>query len=291
VRAAAAKALSHVEGHEVLPHLLNALKDEAPWVRFYAVRSIGGHRSTEAAEALAERIVRDPAQHVRIEAIKAIAEIDGKDAVALLNPLIKDPDPDVARAAIRGLGIIGHPDALAPLFEALRSPDSELRIAALRALGQSRGPEVPEKLRWVAATDQDKKVAAMAMEILAGFSSPDAIKALVNLTADPRRRQAAVSALKEIKREDIHLLARGLSHPQTPVRRAVVEALARIKKPEASEYLLKGLKDIAPRVRLDTVKALDNLGSRRAKEELLKVAHADPDLTVRRAAKSALSKL
>jgi HEAT repeat protein len=166
VRAAAAKALSHTEGREALPHLLKALEDEAPWVRFYAARSMGRHRSTAAAEALTERITRDPAQHVRIEAIKALAEIDGKGTLSLLTPLVKDPDPDIARAAIRGLGIIGHPGALAPLFEALGSTDPELRIAVLHALGERRDPEVPEKLQWVATTDRDEKVVAMAMQIL-----------------------------------------------------------------------------------------------------------------------------
>ena len=169
VRAAAAKALSHVEGGEALPHLLKALKDEAPWVRFYAVRSTGGHRLKEASEALRDLITHDPAQHVRIEAIKAVSEMGGKDTVSLLNPLVKDPDTDIARAAIRGLGMMDHPDAVAPLFEALRSTDPELRVAALHALGESRGPEVPEKLQWVAATDRDEKVVAAAMQILAGL--------------------------------------------------------------------------------------------------------------------------
>ncbi len=166
VRAAAAKALSHVEGSEALPHLLKALKDEAPWVRFFAARSMGGHRSKEVSEALTDLITRDPAQHVRIEAIKTIAEMNGENTVSLLDPLVKDPDTDIARAAIRGLGIIGHPGALAPLFEALRSTDPELRIAALHALGERRDPQVPEKLQWVATTDRDEKVVAMAMQIL-----------------------------------------------------------------------------------------------------------------------------
>ena len=93
----------------------------------------------------------------------------GKDTVSLLNPLVKDHDTDIARAAIRGLGMMDHPDAVAPLFEALRSTDPELRVAALHALGESRGPEVPEKLQWVAATDRDEKVVAAAMQILAGL--------------------------------------------------------------------------------------------------------------------------
>ena len=167
VRAAAAKALSHADGREALPHLLGALKDAAPWVRFFAARSLGRHRSTAASEALTERITGDPAQQVRIEAIKAIAEIGGKGTLSLLTPLVKDPDPDIARAAIRGLGRLDHPGARAGLLETLGSTDPEIRIAALHALGESRDPEVPEKLQWVATTDRDEKVVATAMQILA----------------------------------------------------------------------------------------------------------------------------
>ena len=291
VRAAAAKALAHAEATETVPRLLEALADPDPWVRFYAARSIGRHRSVEASERLSDLITRDPAHYVRIEAMNAIAKIDGKDTVPLLEPFVTDPDLDMARAAIRALGDIDRPEARPLLLEALRSDDSERRIAAVHALGESRGAEVAEMLQWVAATDPDEKVVGIAMQVLGRLSSSEAIGVLVNLTADAGLRPAAVSALKEIQACDIAVLAKSLSHPQASVKRAVVEVLARIKRPEASEYLLKALKDPDPRVRLDTVKALDNLGNRQARESLLQVAHADPDLAVRRAARSALSKL
>lgn len=290
VRAAAARALAYTESALALPLLLAALDDRDPWVRYFAARSLGRHASPEALPALARLAQSDEARHVRASAIEALGHIGGPRAVAVLAPLAADEDRDIARAALAGLGLVSHPDALPPLLSALRSPQPERQLDAVRALAERGGAGAAGALQWVATADPNAEVARAAIEALARLATPEAIAALVALTANEARREACIAALAQAGEQHAEQVARGLSHAQPAVRRAIVEALARMKRPLASELLATALDDPEASVRLAAVQALDRLGSRRAERQLAALAHSDPDLAVRRAAQLALQR-
>jgi HEAT repeat protein len=270
--------------------LLAALRDPDHWVRYFAARSVGRHANPESVAALEHLAHNDEASPVRIAAMESLAQIGGARVVAILAPLIDSADPDIARAALGGLGLIGHPDALLPLLAALRARDAGRRIDALRALGNRDGTGAAEAIQWVAAGDADEKVAEAAIDSLCRLATPEAIDMLVNLTSDPARREASVAALARLGRQRVHLIGKGLNHPQTSVRRSIVDALGRMKQPEASEWLGIALDDPDPSVRLAAVTALAHLGSRSAERKLVSMARTDSDPTVRRAAQKALRK-
>jgi HEAT repeat protein len=68
------------------------------------------------------------------------------------------------------------------------------------------------------------------------------------------------------------------------VRRATIEALSRMKHPDASRSLELALEDAVPVVRATAVAELRRLGSRHAAKKLLTLARTDPDRAVRHAA-------
>jgi HEAT repeat protein len=117
-----------------------------------------------------------------------------------------------------------------------------------------------------------------------------AIAALVALAADPARREACIMAMAHGGEDRIGWIARGLAHTDPCIRAAVVEALARMKRPRASEYVQSALNDPAPAVRAAAARALGQLGSRQAERQLVALAHSDPDLAVRHAAYAALQR-
>jgi HEAT repeat protein len=290
VRAAAANAFAQVEGDNALPHLLGALKDDDPWVRYFATRSIGQHRYGESLDALTRLAEADVASHVRIAAIDSLGKIGGPRAIAVLASIAESPDLDLARAALKSLGQINHPDAMPPLLEALRSKDAARRLEALNALGARGGEDEVKAMQWTSAADSDEGVARAAIDALARLASCEAIAALVDLTAETARRESSVAALSGLGEQKIELIAKGLKHTQSSVRRAVVEALGRMKHPLASETLSAALDDQEATVRLAAVNALARLGSRSAERKLLAMMRADPDTAVRRAAQKALSR-
>ncbi len=290
VRAAAAAAFAQIESARALPYLLKALDDEDGWVRYFAARAIGRHGYSESLDALVRLAEADPARQVRIAAVDALGRIGGPRAVAVLAALAETTEPDLMGAAMGALGHIGHPDALPPLLEALRSADQARRIKAIESLGARGGEGVAATLQWVAAADADAWVAQAAIDALARLTTPEAIDALVTLTADAARRTAAVAALAHLGERYIDAIGLGIHHAQASVRRGVVEALGRMKHPRASELLTQALDDREPSVRLAAVSALAQLGSRGAEKRLVMLAHADADAGVRRAAQRALKK-
>ena len=290
VRASAAQALAHVESPLALPCLLAALNDADSWTRYFAARSIGRRGYTEGLGALAQLAETDPANHVRIAAMESLATIGGARAVAVLAPFTESNDPDMARAALGGLGLIGHPNALPPLLAALRLGDPVRQVKALRALGERGGEGAVDAIQWVAAADTAPQVVEAALDALARLKTPEAVDALINLTSDPARRVACVSALSGLKEEQIELISRGLTRTQASVRRATVEVLGRMKQPRASEFLSLALDDSEAEVRLAAVNALAHLGNRSAERKLVAMAHSDTDSSVRRAAQKALAR-
>jgi HEAT repeat protein len=288
VRAAAAAAFAQVEPALAAPHLLDALNDPDSWVRYFAVRSAGRHRSAVCFERIARMAEEDPASQVRIAAIDSLGKFDGPRAASVLESLAEAPDIDMACAALKSLGQISHPLTLPPLLDALRSTEAVRRIEALRSLGERGGESAVQAIQWAAAADTDPEAAQAAIDALARQGSAEAVAALIGLTAEAALREYCVEALSRLGKDKIELIGKGLAHSQSIVRRAVVEALGRMKQSIASELLVKALDDEEASVRLAAVNALAYLGNRSAERKLVTVMRADPDTSVRRAAQKAL---
>ena len=105
-----------------------------------------------------------------------------------------------------------------------------------------------------------------------------------------RLPSVSVNALARLGAQKIELIGNGLKHTQSSVRRAVVDALGRMKHPVASEMLSGALGDEEASVRLAAVNALAHIGNRSVERKLLALMRTDPDTAVRRAAQKALSR-
>jgi HEAT repeat protein len=288
VRASAAQGLGQTGRREAVPVLISALEDNDAWVRYFSARALGQLGAPEMVEPLARLAQSDPANHVRAAALGAIGRLGGSRAASILAPFLEASDSDLSRAAIQALGQVNHPDALPPLMAVLRSALVERRLDAVQALGERGGRGVAGALQWVAAVDADARVAQKAIAALAHLSTPEAIAALIALTADASRRELCVAGLARTGEKQIALVAQGLKHAHVAVRCAVAEALARMKCPAATERLREALDDVAAVVRLAAITALGRLGSRQAERQLLTLTRSDPDAAVRRAAQEAL---
>jgi HEAT repeat protein len=106
VRAAAARALGHMDAPEVVPQLIAGLGDEDVWVRYFSARALGRQRSEAGVAALEEVIEKEKFNHVRIAALDSLGQIGGQRVARIVGRLVTDDDPDVAHAAQVALGKI-----------------------------------------------------------------------------------------------------------------------------------------------------------------------------------------
>jgi HEAT repeat protein len=183
-----------------------------------------------------------------------------------------------------------------PILESLlRATDGWRRAAAAVAIGERGGVEAASTLQWVAAADTDPAVADAAVTALAlmgsreGEDATAATKALTALTSERAKRGMAIASLARLPAGRIGDVAGGLEHPSPDVRRATIEALSRMKRPEASRSVERALEDAVPAVRATAVAELRRLGSRSAAKTLLRLARTDPDSEVRHAAVMAVT--
>ncbi len=290
VRAAAAAAFARIEGPAAVAALLSALDDEDGWVRYFALRSLASCADAGAASPVREKLRHDPAPHVRLAAIEALGRIDPVSTFPLLAPLTQSADADTARAAIRAMRHADVPEAPAHLDMLSRAPEEWRRAEAVAALGHRGGTDAVASLQWVAAGDESEAVADAALAGLTAIAARDdpdgsgAARAIVALTAEPARREAAVSALARLPVSRAADVASGLQHASPAVRRASVEALSRMRHVDATRWIERALDDAAPSVRAAAVAELRRLGSRRAGRKLVMLAQSDPDPGVRHAA-------
>ncbi|RME91019.1 MAG: hypothetical protein D6766_12450 [Verrucomicrobia bacterium] len=157
---------------------------------------------------------------------------------AALERAAADPDPAVRMAVWRGLNVLPDPGLLRPLVSAAASGDPAEQKAAREALARLRGPDVAkELLRRLDRTRHDEE------------------------------RVVLIAALGERgERGAVPVLLRHARRGSAPVRVAALEALARLRPPEAFDPLL----EVAAGAREDAV-----VGA--ALKALLAVANARPD--------------
>jgi HEAT repeat protein len=295
-RAGVAIALGRIVQLESQSALRRALGDRDGWVRYFAARSLGDHRAANAFDDLAELAARDAAPHVRIAALEAIGAIDGPRAAEVLAQHAEDSDAEIAAAALTSLGRVADGAAGAALARALRSPDHVRRLSAVTALSLRAGPEDVAALRWTAEADASREVASAAVAGLARLATGtgerwhEALDALVNLTVDPKQQDAALAALARVPAGRAERVAKGLSHPIGRVRRMTIEALTRIKDPDAAACVRGALHDPDAGVREAAIMALKRIGARGLAAKLSVMSESDPDPAVRRAAAAATAR-
>lgn len=214
--------------------------------------------------------------------------------------------PELRRQACRLFGRTGGEAGAARLFECLEDPEPALRIAAIGALRERGGEGVlqglAERLLLAsAALDADsgedfevaEEVGALAEAVIAIAEETPAARVVVLLrsrlegSGESTRLQIARVLGRIGHREDGRIAGRLLRDPSARVRRAAVEALARLEPGTAAEPLRLALADEAAGVRMAAVAALAASEHEEVLEDLLRLAE-DPEAPVRAAAVRAL---
>jgi HEAT repeat protein len=234
-----------------------ALRDEDWAVREEAATALGHLRDVQAVGPLI-RILRDADRCVRDAAVGALTAI-GEAAVEPVAACLTDPDLNLQEAAACILERIADHRVIGVLVKALGSSDWIVRAHAARALGRIGDVACVQPL----------------IPLL-----QDTVKAV---------REDAAAGLARIGAAAVPTLLQALTHPDWVMRLHAVEALGKIKSPDAVAPLLGLLfNDRDAAVREDAARSLGEIGDARAVEFLL-VAMKEPG--VRPVAIEALGKI
>ncbi len=257
---------------DLIGPFMAALQDSQEGVRAEAVRWLGQHQVTEAAEVLRQLMQQDPSERVRGRAAYALAYIE----------------PDLS--SLRAAGEAG----IEALTAAVKDPERSVRLRAIWALGMLRNSASVRLLASVLDGNghfQEKRMAAEALGQLGDGSAAEALIMALQFDSHEGVRSSAAEALGILgDQRALSMLIRSLLNDAQPsVRASAARALEIMGDASAVEPLIEALEDIRPEVRFEAARALGTLGDPRAVEALNALANeAQASRHIREAAAKAV---
>jgi HEAT repeat protein len=206
-------ALSQLEFDESTPFLRGAKhvqmepvwggqEDSAVQLRATSVLGLVQCADLSRVEVLRQLVdaMTDSADPVRLEAIRALEQMNGEEAVLLLRlkARVGDARPVVTGQVFDALLKLEPGLAVGFLSQFLHSDDAALRDEAALALGSSRSSEAASLLIDVWKATSDREFAAVLLRSLSSSRQPTAIDFLLELVRSGMTRDAviALDALK-----------------------------------------------------------------------------------------------
>jgi HEAT repeat protein len=195
-------ALAELGMGEALDAVRFALADEEQAVRVEAVRALGRlkgkDQSIVGVPALLEVVseARDPV--LLLAALRALGESSDPRALSVLGPLVRSIDARVAVAAVEALSRHADPRRLSSLFDGLHHAESEVVKAAMLAIAAEPDPRVIVHLG--ACLDQStwdvRRLAADLLGRAPSEASAALLRARLSVEQDPMVKDALARALE-----------------------------------------------------------------------------------------------
>jgi HEAT repeat protein len=191
---------------QVLTGLTPLEEDPSPQVRAQVARTLGRQKIPQALPVLFQ-LLEDDALAVRVNACRAIASIGDSSAAPQLLGRLEDPHPYVREVAATALGDIGEDVVAIRLEQVSDDPAPAVRAACGAATVKLLPPESCELVVLPMMEDADEYVRASIARALGAVNTPKVVAALrqvtggENLRGEPaggRERAAAAAALGEL---------------------------------------------------------------------------------------------
>ena len=263
-----AYALQRIEDARALPALLVLAKESHPYTRAFAVKGLGG--------------------------------LKDRQALPVLMPLLSSGTREVLVETVRALGRIGDPSAVDPLLKIINdaSADAQVRLEAVTALGGIRTPPTPAVLDRLMdmLTDSRPSIRGAALRSLAAWDPVQFVAVLSALDPDPHwSSRAQLATVLGGMTQDLGAarLQAMLNDADQRVVPSVLEALVKLKAPNAASLLLDRLKADDPAVRAAAAKGVGELKpdtGATALAEAYRFGQRDSTYSARAAALEALAK-
>jgi HEAT repeat protein len=201
-RRAALLGLGELGSGEALDAVRFALADEEQAVRVEAVRALGRlkgkDQSAVGVPALLEVVAEARDAALLLASLRALGESSDPRAQPVLGPLVRSSDARVAVAAVDALSRHGDSRRLSALFDGLLHPEPEVVKASMLAIAAEPDPRVVVHLG--ACLDQSawdvRRLAADLLGRETSEASAALLRARLGVEQDPMVRDALIRALE-----------------------------------------------------------------------------------------------
>jgi HEAT repeat protein len=266
------------------------------WPVAYALQRSEDPRALPALLTLA----KDAHPYTRAFAVKGLGAIKDRTALPVLMPLLTSGARAVLIETIRALGRIGDPSAADPLVRIIRdaSTDPQVRLEAVGVVGAVHPPagsSVADLLLDL-LSDASPPVRAAALRSTAALDPEGFVAVLSGLDPDPHWsvRAALAGVLGGLTPEiGLPRLRAMLDDSDQRVVPSVLDALAKLKAPDAAVVLIDRLKADDPMIRAAAARGIGELkpaNGAAALAEAYRFGQRDAHYAARAAALAALAR-
>jgi serine/threonine-protein kinase len=212
--------------------------------------------------AALERVLRDPAKQVRLEAVTGLRSLGARESVPALLEALRDPDLHVQVAVVGALHELADVTAVPGLVNLLGDESEHVRRGAVEVL--NRSPRRPSRI--CALRDADWWVRVRAADALGTLGGERVVAAATSLLRDPDEtlRRQAIELLNAVPGPAaVPALIGALDDPDWWVSERAIDALGKSGDARALEPLV-ACTERAPAVAVLAARALGALADPRA---------------------------
>ncbi|MCE9545591.1 MAG: HEAT repeat domain-containing protein, partial [Planctomycetia bacterium] len=234
-RIAALKLLALLPDPAIIPIVAQVIDDPDDEVRRIALETIIGRPEPACTDLMLKALASSPRVDVRMLALLRFTRLPNPAALEPLAVAAKDEEDALRVQALQALAKIDGPRASALIAEALADPIPEVRLAAATLLGTRK--DDPSEAAIIAAlqSNPDVEVRRLAATRFQTIPTPKAVPALAVALkdVDDQLRLLTVQALQQTPVEATDLLIAALNDPSETVRQTALGVLAPHPNPRA----------------------------------------------------------
>ncbi len=292
----AAYALEKIPGQSAVPRLMGLMRSSSAALRSAAIRSLGRLKAEVAAPLIAQAIEDHPAPRTRVRIADALGRIGVASTIPTLIALLDD-DFHVRETALRALARMEARSALASVLPLREDPSVSVRAAAYECSAILLGAEAYDVLRR-GLEDSSEIVVAVTLAQLGRCKEEGVVDLLLAYLhqEDPLAlRAAATEGLARLgDRAPLNELRALLKGEDWVSASVAATALGELKDLESVADLLQALDREGPgaqEVRWAALQSLGILSARSAVPRLRQALREEADVRLRLAAREALEKV
>jgi HEAT repeat protein len=235
----------------------------------------------------------DPNKPIRLAALKALVNIGGEPVEPSMAKMLKDRDPEIKALALNTLCDIGGDKAIAELTALVKTGDKDTRDKAGNALMKQGNPGIGPVLTILRTpgTPSDTRVALFNMF----KKNPESIVNVMDMLQESKSPEDVLvreflALLDPVASEKIMLKLLDM-RDSSYILPIVMNQVGKNKMKKGIPQLVRFLDSDKVKIRLAAINALGDIGSKLAKDPLVKMMKISQPEDVRTAAAKALSKL
>ncbi len=292
LQAAAVSLLGSYGGARGTPLLLDIARGQSDLkLRLTAIRRLGDQNLDSVAEDLARLYDADRTKEIRVQILRALAQMQSARAEAKLIELARAGDDlGLRQLAIRYLGeknASGSLDELIRLYDSDRAP--EIRVQILRSLSERDDPRAHAKLLDIARRGETPELRVEAIRRLGdrGQASIDDLLQLYSTETNPAIKQGLIRAYADLKDPRAHakLYEIARAAETLELRAYAIRQLASRNDAQTVAQLI-AMYDAEPDVKVKTalIRAFGDSQQKSAVHKLMAIARSDQSVDLRKLA-------